>query len=259
MTRRGWSEADDAALRALYGTMPAAEVGQRLRRTEDATNQRAVRIGLTEGAAAKRERCRQVRQQVVQLHAAGLCDSEIARRLGSQQSTIRKHRVSLGLPVLAEAVRATRSDRLRAKATQRLAAGEPPLIVRRRAAHRRMARRHGWPADLPGRCVQILNVLAQVGPRTKRQLAEAIGMRSVGHKLLQCRTRGSAGETRSYTTILVDRGLIAVIAVVGRGRTHLYGLTPQAAKYRKELFDARRAAERDAERDADRPGEDGPR
>ena len=46
ITRRRWTDTEDATLRALYGALPAAEVGRHINRTEDAVWIRVRKLGL---------------------------------------------------------------------------------------------------------------------------------------------------------------------------------------------------------------------
>jgi hypothetical protein len=69
---------------------------------------------------------------------------------------------------------------------------------------RRMAEKAGWPADLRPRHVDILNALWDRGPMTRRELADAIGMRWLG-------SRGSLKSSDpegSYLAHLTRRGLV---------------------------------------------------
>lgn len=95
ITRRRWTDTEDSALRALYGTLPAAEVGQRLSRTENSVWLRARTLGLDK------------RGEVAPWSEAELADlkhsyptgdpQQIAARLGRSTSAVYQQARYMGL------------------------------------------------------------------------------------------------------------------------------------------------------------------
>lgn len=204
--KRPWTSKEKARLRRHYKKLPTRELAARLGRTPGQVHQTAARLGLTtprpEFTAAQERRLRR-------LHAQGLTDAAIARRMNLDRRWLRERRAALGLPVNTEAVRQVLRDNVRRQAQS--------LGIRhggdlRRLAFRAYARRHGWPEDLPPRCVQILDLLHARGPMTRRQLAAALGFRTEGRpsrRLLKGRVPGG-----SYPGYLLQRGLIIALGRV---------------------------------------------
>lgn len=234
-----WNPADDATLRELYPTHTAAELARKLGQKVKAVQNRAVALGLRKFGDRDG-----LLPRVRELHGRGLTDTDIANELGAALSyttcprrEVTRLRDRLQLSPNAEAVL---DARRRGVKTQAAVLGIRPGGDLRKLAFRRFAAQNGWPDDLPPRCVQILNVLAEHGPRTKAQLAEALGLPWRGLKnrdLLVSRSEGG-----SYVTTLLRRGLALHLPGAGlrpsrgEGRGRLpgrYMLSPAAVQWRE--------------------------
>lgn len=103
----------------------------------------------------------------------------------------------------------------------------------RRLAFNQFAERHGWPSDLRPRAVQILDLLYQYGPKTRRQIVEATGMPWLGSR----KSLHSNDPEGSYLAHLVARGLVvrSIKVVKGRGKggsCDLYSIAPHVRRGR---------------------------
>lgn len=161
-----------------------------------------------------------VRERVRELVAAGLTDVAVARRLADElgpdapkRFNVRYLRaVVMGLPPNVDAAReALRESARRALGTKgdRFVFGERRR-EQNRAAARGYAVESGWPADLPVRCVQVLNALARHGPMTPRQIAAAIGRHWRGERTF---VNNRAGRSTDFS-LLRQRGLVVGLAGV---------------------------------------------
>lgn len=185
----------------------------------------------------------QMVDQIRSLHAEGLTDAEISRRIGKDRRTISDIRASkLRLPVNIAAVKEAGR---RAVASQMKTLGIRHGGDLRRLAFAKFARRNGWPDDLRPREVQILNVLAERGPQTKVELADAIGMRSDGRNSKHGGPKSlhGNGPGGTYTASLIRRGLVYRQSHWRGGRAMLaqlpstYMLTPLAVIIREKCLE----------------------
>lgn len=159
----------------------------------------------------------QVRARLLALHADGLSNADIARELGCDRESLRRQYRALGL------VPNGRNERFRQKireAAQRQCEREGVRNIGelRSKVWAQRATAAGWPAELRGREVQILEALIQRGPMTRPEIAAAIGMPWKGsRKSLRGRVNGG-----SYLAALMRRGLVACAkkarTVKGQGR-----------------------------------------
>lgn len=249
--RPRWAPAEDARLRELYPTTPAAAIAAELGRPLASVYQRADKLGVGKyphWPAAVFDRVRA-------LNAEGLCDRLVAARMpdvfapGDRGRDQAKHiRQRLGLPFRSD-VEAKR----RAIANQREALGIRHGGDLRALGHRRYAWANGWPDDLPVRAVQILNVLCQHGPKTARELAEAIGMptdqKNATHGgptyLKACSNSRRVQGHGTYTGLLKARGLILATRRSfgpggGQGKhVTTYTITAKAIAIHQEVLDER--------------------
>lgn len=227
-----WTPAEDAVLLAEYRTTPAPVLAARLGRGLSGVYRRAEvlmgkRIKTHRWGAAVFARFRR-------LHAEGLPDRVIGETLGmttDQAKAIRRER--LKLPCNPD-----RESKRRGVQKQLKTLGLTSPVQLRTRAFRRFAERRGWPPDLRPREVQILEVLA-AGPLTRRQLAEALGLRAIGARNALKSSSGAkpgAGEYKTtYLSELMGRGLVTYqnrsepTGRQGHGRLPgLYWLTPAA-------------------------------
>lgn len=178
--------------------------------------------------------------QVGELHAKGLNDVEIAKRLGSTRDTIHHVRFDrLRLPMVEDACSEARR---RGVKTQFARLGVSNAAELRSLAYRKYAAENGWPEDLRPREVQILNVLSAQGvPMTRQELAAAIGMKSKPEdygRSGQRKLLAGNGPGGSYPASLARRGLVTILwrsgpqcKATGKGngrRVNLYALGPAA-------------------------------
>ena len=177
----------------------------------------AARLGLTRTIPHYGQREWEI---IRRLAGEGACNSCIARALGRAKGNSAKHQVAywrrkLGLPAVGSrgAVDSCQTCKERTREGTRrqiAAAGVESLADVRALAYRRYARECGWPEDLAPREVQILNVLAERGPMTARELAEAIGTRTDIKNTVTGYGQYLKGNGRggTYTAALARRGLI---------------------------------------------------
>ncbi len=157
-------------------------------------------------------------------HAAGWSDSEIAAAFGADRHAVSGLRRRLGLPSNARSgrVRKKIADAMRQQCRRE---GVKNLAALRVKVFSQRARAAGWPEDLRPRAVQMLNLLWERGPQTRRQIAEAISMPWRGSR----KSLVSNDPEGSYLAHLMRRGLVVslgrVVKGAGRGRSvHLYSL-----------------------------------
>lgn len=225
LRRPFWSEEEKDTLRRLYGSVPALEVARQMGRTLKQVYQQADAMGLG------REYPEQDRDLWRRLHAQGYSDEEIASQGGHNRHTVARWRRQEGLS--ANTFSERRIGRVREKTVAQLqTAGLSSLAEVRSLAFRGFADRHGWPADLRPRHVQILNLLAGAGvPLDRQQIAAGIGLPWIGSRKSLC----SRDPEGSYLAHLAARGLVLRLFRArrvlgeGKGRTRdLYTLGPAA-------------------------------
>lgn len=224
---RWWSRAEKRALRARYGKEDAAGLARDLGKTVRSVYQNAKKLGLVKCVRWPAK----VIGRVKALNAAGLCDREIAARLRKRLDQVKHIRRRFGLPR-----RPDRDARRRSIENQRRTCGVKNSGELRAWSFRKYAREQGWPEDLRPREVQVLNVLADGVPRTKRELAAAIGMRADHDRAAKVLCGNGPGG--SYTATLMRRGLATCLGRIGprcketgKGngvRLRLYTLGPAA-------------------------------
>jgi hypothetical protein len=227
-----WQQHEDDLLRAQYTAMPAPVLAKQLGRTASMVRSRAYVLGLVK----PHHDIAAIKALICELNPQGYSDTDIAAQYTRQhgrhvtRETIRDHRQGLGLPNNAF------NERHRAKtkeATQRQLdrAGLKSIGMLRSRAFARFAARNGWPADLRPRAVQILNLLYEQGPKTRREIAEAIGMPWKGSR----KSLVSNDPEGSYLAHLIARGLVIQLGriVKGKGRgksVHKYALPPHITR-----------------------------
>lgn len=214
MAGRAWTGAERAALQAEYGSTPTAELAARLGRTERAVKFEACRAG-----AAKKQRGRDPAfgARCAALRAAGLPNEGIARQLGVSRNAVTRALSRLGLEPLGHSAPAYRQQ-ARDRARDRADRGLPnPTHCRR---DRQRATTYGLPPLGP----VALRVLLELttGPKTRRQLAEA-----VGQSWTQSRRSLKTSGGSSIPAELIRRGLVTLTRKAV-GHHGLYALTPLA-------------------------------
>jgi hypothetical protein len=165
-------------------------------------------------------------------HRLGHTDTEIVRTwheetgVSINRRTVCEFRARLNLP--SNACSPWRRDQVRQRTSlQLLQMGLPSIGYLRVLAFRAFARRNGWPEDLRPRAVQILNLLYEQGPQTRRQISDAIGMPWKGSR----KSLHSNDPEGSYLAHLIKRGFVVQLPrlVKGKGQgksVHLYSIAP---------------------------------
>lgn len=117
---------------------------------------------------------------------------------------VSKRRRRLGLPSNATAPR--QREKTAAKTREQLEKiGLRNLGELHRLKIRERIKAMGWPEDLRFREAQILTLLWEQGPKTKREIAEGIGMRLHQMSRRMLKSNGSGGN---YLADLMQRGFI---------------------------------------------------
>jgi hypothetical protein len=161
---------------------------------------------------------------VVEKHGLGWSDAEIAVAWGCERHLVGERRKRLSLP--SNALSDHFRERVRMKTREQLdRMGLPTLAALRCHVFRQRARAAGWPEDLRPRAVQILNLLWENGPMTRRQIADATGMPWKGSR----KSLVSNDPEGSYLAHLLNRGPVItlgrIVKGIGRGHsTQLYSL-----------------------------------
>lgn len=233
MSGEPYTRAELAALRQAFGKRSAATVAKQLGRTASGVYQAWARLGLSQ----KRPNREAVRRFILRKHPRGWSDGVIAeawnakhpdkpvhrrwvsesrRRMGLTHNRMSKH---------------TRSRVAEKTKEQCVKAGVNSLAEVRRLAYDKFAVSHGWPADLRPRAVQILDLLYQYGPKTRRQIVAAIGMSWLGSR----KSLRSNDPEGSYMAHLIARGLVvrSLRVVKGRGKggsCDLYSIAPHVRR-----------------------------
>lgn len=216
VTRRQWTAEEREFVRAHARDMTAAQTAAAIGKSISGVYQMRDRLGLTVARAPLGEGFVAFIQEK---HALGWSDAEIAAAWGNrvERHTVGVYRKKLGLPhnALSEHRRQLVREKTREQLEQMgLTAGG--LASLRYEAHRKFARDSGWPEDLLLRETQILNAMWDRGPMTRREIAEAIGLRWRGvHNTLA----GNRPSQTSYLGELIRRGLVVNLGrIVRTGR-----------------------------------------
>ncbi len=219
-----WTDEHRAYIRKHYHIQTAAQISAHISHSVGGVRQMATTLGVArtltriDGAFLEKLRIS---------HAAGWSDEEIADQLHVERHTVARHRVRLGLPINGVHT-AHFADRVRAKTAEQLRqAGLPSIGHLRKESFRQRAIAAGWPEDLRPRAVQMLNAMWDRGPMTRRELAEAIGMRWKGSSA----SLVSNDPEGTYLASLIKRGLVVNLGrkCCGKGRGHssfVYSLSP---------------------------------
>jgi hypothetical protein len=202
MSGRAWTTREDAFLRRHRGRLTTVEIARRLERGKSGVYRRVVKLGM-----ARKRPFRwtvRIKATVAGLHRRGWSDTEIAAAVGiADRHTVARWRRRRGLQanIWSEHLR----EKTRQNTRQQLRrAGVVTLKDLQRAAWARRARALGWPEDLRFRAVEILEVLWQRGPMTRRQIAACVGMPWKGPR----KSLHSNDREGSYLAYLMARGLV---------------------------------------------------
>lgn len=226
---RHYSAEEKALIRRDYPTTDGVELAKRLGRSATSLHRCAARLGIRKLPRVAPELLDRVRE----LHAEGLHDMDISRRLGMNRRTVtylRRKRLGLS-PNQAAILEAMR----RGIKAQRATLGIRTSGELRTVANRRFAESRGWPGYLRPRHVQILELLAIAGKSlTKRAIAKAIGtspdadLRASRHVLKGNGRSSLLGDLANFGLVLRLRRAHRRPGA-GKGTTcDLYTLTPAA-------------------------------
>ncbi|HUU59676.1 MAG TPA: hypothetical protein VMZ50_09035 [Phycisphaerae bacterium] len=205
---RPWTGADVAAVRGHYKRdLTAHEIGRRIGRAAHQVHAKARLLGLSRNHAIARPGFAAFLRR---RNADGWSDTEIAAAWGADRHAVSNARRRLGLPSNATGPRA-RAKIAAAQKRQCARAGVASLAELKARRFADAAARCGWPADLRPRSVQILNALWDLGPMTRRQIAEAVGMPWKGSRA----SLSSNDPEGSYLAHLMARGLVIRLGRVG--------------------------------------------
>lgn len=244
---RYYTDEERDLIRELYDTHTAAQIAERIHGKPSAAAsifRMAQKLGLRKAPPRLAD---ELLDQVRNLHAEGKTWSAIAAETGLKYDQAKHIGQRLGLASNPDPTRGRRSV---SSQMQTLQISSPAEL--RTLAYRKYARECCWPEDLRPREVQILNVLAEHGPKTGLELAAAIGART------DLINRGNGGGRKwlagngpggTYTATLRRRGLIYYAgryqAGRGKGKSRLpgvYMLTPHAIAIREELLKTKEAS-----------------
>lgn len=209
-----WNAADSRYVETNYGKHTVNEIAKHLGRSASSVYQHAVKVGAAKkyckDEIAKRD------AKIRELHAKGWSAGEMESVVGINSRTINERIHKMGL------VPNGRNQRYRNRVAETTKnqcnlAGVKNLGELRSKEMKRVAQRFGWPDNLALRSVQIIETLYQRGPMTRRQIAEAIGLRWNG-------SRKTFGNTRvpghSYLAELQRAGLVVRLesAITHKGK-----------------------------------------
>lgn len=183
--RRSWSAAEIAAMRRHYGVLLTVDLARRLGRPVGQVWQAAHRLDLMR---RHRPLPDDFANHLRDLVARGWCNPHIGRELPRERHVLARWRQRLGLPGSQGQQTCPRCKaETRARTEEQLRRLGLPSIgwLRREAFHRRAAAA-GWPYPISPREVQMLDLLWQRGPMTRRELAEATGMPWKGSRKSLC-------------------------------------------------------------------------
>lgn len=204
---RRWTEADKQFAIESHGKLSAKRVAEQIGRTERAVYM----FWIIAGVCRKHRDSQPLQAFIREKHPLGWTDGEVAIAWSTANPTepvsrgwvseVRREKCKLPNNALSD----RRRRRVAAKTREQCqAAGVKSLAEVRRLAYDKFASRHGWPADLRPRAVQILDLLYQKGPHTRRQIADAIGMPWKGTR----KSLVSNDPEGSYLAHLIARGLV---------------------------------------------------
>lgn len=166
-----WTAAEDAELARDYRNVPAGELARRFGVGVSAVRNRACVVGAVVPQGVRRAG---FEDYLRRRNAEGWSDSEIAASWGRTcRHAVTAARRRLGLPSNHKSPRVIAKIREAAR-RQCQREGVPNLGALRAKIYADRSRAMGWPADLPWRAGQILTLLWENGPMTRRQIVLAL-------------------------------------------------------------------------------------
>lgn len=210
LVRRGWTKREDRYVQSHYGKRSAVAIAQTLHRSASSVRNRAQQAGIMRPQLKIKP---EWEAELRRLNGDGVSDEDIAKQFGMERHRLSRWRRKLGLP--CNAYNHRHADKIRALATSQCEAnGVANLAELRSLVFRQRAAAAGWPDDMRVRQVEIMNLLYDRGPMTRRQLVEAMGMRWLGsRKSLRCNDKGG-----SYLAVLMRRGLVVCLGRLNKGK-----------------------------------------
>lgn len=232
-------------MRKHYGSRTAGQIARHLGRSVGSVYQHANQIGVVK--ARDRDNESKEMETIRRLHAEGFNAAEIQAKTGVPSRTVNLRLNRMGLKPHG------RHERYRKKAAKRAvaqckAAGVKSLGELRSKEMKRVARGLGWPESLSLRAVQILETLYRCGPMTRKQIAEAIGMRWNGSRRTFSNSRVPG---HSYLAELQRAGLVvrleSAITHKGKGNhqdLYLVALEVEPCQEARETYQSQVSSER---------------
>lgn len=185
MNGKPWTSEQLAELRRWYRKIPTKELAERVGHSLSSTYQQVKNIGLSAPMrfVSDQDCC----DFIATHHPEGWSDTDLANMLaekhgfGVDRHRLTKLRKSLGLPSNARSQKFIKKVR---QNTQRQIEREglPSLSGLRARKFNQWKRSLGWPDDLSVRAVQALETIYRVGPMTRLQLCDAMGIDGTGKK-----------------------------------------------------------------------------
>lgn len=197
--RRWWAEG-----------VGAPGIARRLGRTAQQVWRQAYKLGLPRHNQWLRPTPEQ-EAMLAAVAADGRCDRCCADTLGCNRVTAKRVRQRLGLPPGAGRSCACQRLRGEARVREQIARGEHPRTL----GYARQAQARGWPVGLSPKHLDVLDVLYERGPHTRRGVAESLGLPWRGRATLS-----STGPGGNYLADLVGWGLVVRLPRQREG--HLY-------------------------------------
>lgn len=208
-----WTPKDDAFLVRSYKRKPIAEIASRLRRTVSSVYQRANKLELNEKRNKAEIESR--KSKIRKLIAKGLSDSEVASKLQMDRRALTEMRCRMGVKANGRSERYRQRVAKKTKDQCRKAGVKNLAEVRAKRFHE-FVDSLGWPG-LSVRAAQIAEALYRLGPMTRKQICQAIGMPWRGSRKSLSTNRVPGG---SYMAELQRAGIVVRLesAITHKGK-----------------------------------------
>lgn len=172
MPRSKWTTSEDVILRRSYGRKSAKDLAMSLSRTTSSIYQRANKLGLVQKHDKSEIRARKA--AIKSLLKKGMSDSEVANRVGMDRRALTEMRNRMGVPPNG------RNDRYRRRVSRKTReqckkAGVASLAEIRVKRFSEFVEELGW-RGVSVRAAQIAEALYRLGPMTRKQICNAIGI-----------------------------------------------------------------------------------
>jgi hypothetical protein len=198
---RAWTPVQDEYLRAWWGRVPTDRIAGLMDRGPREVAIRAWEIGITK-YRPRGYLPPDWESAIRRLAAEGVSLTEIAAELGSDRHDIADLMAARGIEVDPGKWRDRQRQKIRRGVRRQLdRLGVRTAADLRTEAYRRFARRRGWPEDFAPRAVQICDALYELGPMTRREICDAIGVRWRAKNVLM-------HQGNSHLGVLAARGFV---------------------------------------------------